>query len=275
MKLNNLDSKKTFHKSKAFTLIELLVVISIIALLMSIMMPALGRARKMAKSTVCKTRLKQMGMSIELYAADNNGKYVTQDWIGSTGDFEREGYWFYRLSVYIDDVKSDDQIGDFMRCPSGLARTEYKGGDAFGWSAVDYILKNFHRADIRRGSTIIGVPRKIAEIRQPAKFATVVDWYLGSKKYADSFDVYLGSGNTLYESGWDGTVNNRRAPIFRKLVFRHNNAMNTVFADGSVRPIKMRVGSELLTDDFYRLEEPTWEDIHPPLNNVKYKVITE
>lgn len=56
---------------KGFTLIELLVVISIIALLLSILMPALGRARRMAQQTVCKTSLKQQGVAFMGYAQDN------------------------------------------------------------------------------------------------------------------------------------------------------------------------------------------------------------
>ncbi|MGE4286803.1 MAG: type II secretion system protein, partial [Phycisphaerae bacterium] len=52
-----LIKRKTVEKG--FTLIELLVVISIIAMLMAIMMPALGKARESARMTLCKTNLKQ------------------------------------------------------------------------------------------------------------------------------------------------------------------------------------------------------------------------
>ena len=61
-------------KKKAFTLIELLVVISIIALLVSILMPALSKARETAKRTVCMTRMKQMVTCWQMYAMDNNDK---------------------------------------------------------------------------------------------------------------------------------------------------------------------------------------------------------
>ncbi len=57
---------------KAFTLIELLVVISIIAVLMSIMMPALSRARDQAKTVICGTRLHNVALSFSVYAEDYN-----------------------------------------------------------------------------------------------------------------------------------------------------------------------------------------------------------
>lgn len=63
-------------KRKAFTLVELLVVISIIALLVSILMPALSKAREMAKFTVCSTGLRQMGLAFLQYAAGNNDRIV-------------------------------------------------------------------------------------------------------------------------------------------------------------------------------------------------------
>jgi prepilin-type N-terminal cleavage/methylation domain-containing protein len=57
----------------AFTLVELLVVISIIALLLSILMPSLKRAREQANEVVCASQLKQWGVAFECYAAGNRG----------------------------------------------------------------------------------------------------------------------------------------------------------------------------------------------------------
>ncbi len=61
-------------KGKGFTLIELLVVISIIALLVSILMPSLNRAKDNAKRTVCASNLKSIGQAIMMYAGDNGDK---------------------------------------------------------------------------------------------------------------------------------------------------------------------------------------------------------
>lgn len=61
---------------KGFTLIELLVVIAVIAVLMGILMPALRMAREQARSVLCASNLKTMGLGWKLYADENNGKIV-------------------------------------------------------------------------------------------------------------------------------------------------------------------------------------------------------
>jgi len=65
--------------NKGFTLIELLVVISIIALLMSMLMPALAKVRDQAKTIVCLANLKQFGIGFNLYLESNNGHFMDDD----------------------------------------------------------------------------------------------------------------------------------------------------------------------------------------------------
>lgn len=66
------DMKNRGHRG--FTLIELLVVISILAVLIAILMPALGRAREQAKFVGCKANLKSYGILAFMYIDDNDGK---------------------------------------------------------------------------------------------------------------------------------------------------------------------------------------------------------
>src|SRR5262245_42371483 len=61
------------RRNSAFTLVELLVVIGIIALLISILLPALNRAQQAANLVDCQARLSQIGQAVQIYTAQNKG----------------------------------------------------------------------------------------------------------------------------------------------------------------------------------------------------------
>jgi prepilin-type N-terminal cleavage/methylation domain-containing protein/prepilin-type processing-associated H-X9-DG protein len=119
----------SFHPGSArglrgFTLIELLVVISILALLIALLLPALQKAQQLAVSTQCLSRVRQLGVGWYTYATDNDGKLMMSDtthysehgpytdrWIdskhGNSHDSIRAGAMF----EYIDRF-------DAYRCPA-------------------------------------------------------------------------------------------------------------------------------------------------------------
>jgi prepilin-type N-terminal cleavage/methylation domain-containing protein len=92
-------------KQNLFTLIELLVVIAIIAILMAMLLPALKKARELAKNIVCVSNLRQQGLIQNLYASDFDGNPIANYLTPNSDPSTKGRTWFVRLveSGYIEN----------------------------------------------------------------------------------------------------------------------------------------------------------------------------
>ena len=115
----------TAAASGRFTLIELLVVIAIIAILASMLMPALQRARDAAKATTCTNKMKDLGFRMQQYVENNDGFYMANNMryakaAGVTTEYTWTNAW--RGTFAVDYLKrtgnycSDDKTGT-LDCP--------------------------------------------------------------------------------------------------------------------------------------------------------------
>ncbi len=137
-------SKPTPGRAHGFTLIELLVVISIIALLIGILLPALGAARKTAQSTVCLSNIRQVGVATVTYTIDAKGYFMPykRPWSGTTANTE---YWSGILVVWRNIGTKFNVLGNTkflypytLPAPSG-GRGGVVNGDAPFTPSIDEI----------------------------------------------------------------------------------------------------------------------------------------
>jgi len=118
---------------KAFTLIELLVVIAIIALLLSILTPALDRVKAQAKAAICRSNVKQWGVIFMMYAQNNNESFP-QNYPGD-GLTGYDSYWCHATLKYYEDPK-------IRFCPASRINKEatalVEAGHSPGMSSLTY-----------------------------------------------------------------------------------------------------------------------------------------
>jgi prepilin-type N-terminal cleavage/methylation domain-containing protein/prepilin-type processing-associated H-X9-DG protein len=113
---------------KGFTLVELLVVIAVIGILIALLLPAIAATRDGARAVVCKSNLRQIGLSLHTYAEGHGGRFP---W---TEHNDEEESWIITLGPYLEDV-------DAVRvCPEDPRGLEWMTNEKKGSS---YAINNF------------------------------------------------------------------------------------------------------------------------------------
>ncbi len=224
--------------TKGFTLIELLVVISIIALLVSILMPALSKARQQAQRVVCMSNMQQWGLIVRMYADDNNGKFVP------TVGGQQRTYWMSILKQYY--------VNDEIRvCPSARGFQYLKDGSGdpaaitslSNWGPFYSATGTFWAEDGDYGS--YGVNSYAYDINSPnhwrnlnernaSEIPLILDsWWVEGAPRADEVPP------PTWPFRWNdsGVLGNNMA---RFCINRHNGVVSVVFMDSSVSTVGLK-----------------------------------
>ena len=165
----------------AFTLVELLVVIGIVAVLMGLLMPVLGKARAQANRVACLSNVKQLGTAILMYCNDNKGYFPTCAHAEQVAYEHMPSDWvWWQANRDLNDsaiaryVGTGEALKAVLRCPSDDPATHGKGlGMAPGQGPYlySYSMNDALAANLRGGPYL----SKITQWRAPARKIMVTE----------------------------------------------------------------------------------------------------
>jgi prepilin-type N-terminal cleavage/methylation domain-containing protein/prepilin-type processing-associated H-X9-DG protein len=181
------------RRTGGFTLVELLVVIGIIALLVSILLPALNRVRAQATSIKCLANLRSIGQAIVVYANNNKGSLPYGFWDGTGGivdgvqDFSgppTRSDWATLLAGTVlsnrgaryDEIESKGGLGAAFQCPDA-AQGGNTGARTLHYAAHPRLMPQIDDRDFYFNTTPATLlkPYKISQIKRSAEIVLIFD----------------------------------------------------------------------------------------------------
>jgi prepilin-type N-terminal cleavage/methylation domain-containing protein/prepilin-type processing-associated H-X9-DG protein len=227
---------------RAFTLIELLVVVSIIALLISILLPSLRKAREQSRTVVCMSNLKQVGNAFAFYGDEYRQQPPpNRRPPGTRPEFRDSDWWYYSHMVprYIPPDKrsgTNAAFGGVFRCPSDpVAGRAY----AMNIFASNYAKPKPFYTDYDRGE-----PFNPYAVKSAYQYLLVGEGHAiyrdgnGSSLYGTRY-IFGEFGRSIYEKFLKWTENVDRGPFDGYVDFKkHRDAANFLFCDLHVETLK-------------------------------------